>query len=100
MSSSVQENNKRVAKNTVLLYIRMGFILIINLYTSRVILKYLGVQDFGIYNVVGGITAMMGVLNSSMTVATQRYLSFEIGRDDFERLNRTFCISLSIFSMY
>ena len=96
MSSSVQENNKRVAKNTVLLYIRMGFILIINLYTSRVILKYLGVQDFGIYNVVGGITAMMGVLNSSMTVATQRYLSFEIGRDDFERLNRTFCISLSI----
>ncbi|WP_311438389.1 lipopolysaccharide biosynthesis protein [Hallella colorans] len=97
MSSSVQENNKRVAKNTLLLYIRMGFILIINLYTSRVILKYLGVQDFGIYNVVGGITAMVGVLNSAMTVATQRYLSFEIGRNDFGRLNRTFCISLSIY---
>ena len=75
----------------------MGIILIINLYTSRVMLKYLGVQDFGIYNVVGGITAMMGVLNSAMTVATQRYLSFEIGRNDFERLNRTFCISLSIY---
>jgi O-antigen/teichoic acid export membrane protein len=95
--ASVQENNKRIAKNTLLLYIRMGVILIVTLYTSRVILRYLGIQDFGIYNVVGGITAMMGVLNSAMAVATQRYLSFEIGRDDFERLNKIFCVSLSIY---
>ena len=64
-------NNKRIAKNTLLLYFRMFFIMAITLFTSRVVLSTLGVVDFGIYNVVGGVVAMMGVLNSAMSVSTQ-----------------------------
>ena len=65
-------NNKRIAKNTLLLYIRMLFLMAVSLYTSRVVLQALGVQDFGIYNVVGGVVAMFGFLNSAMSSSTQR----------------------------
>lgn len=58
------ENNKRLAKNTVMLYIRMLFIMAVTLYTSRIILQVLGIEDFGIYNVVGGVVLMFGFLNS------------------------------------
>lgn len=68
----------------------------ITLYTSRIVLKELGVSDFGIYSIVGGIVAMLGVLNSAMATATQRYLSFDLGLGDFEKLKRTFCATLSI----
>ena len=61
-----QENSKRIAKNTILLYFRMLFLMGISLYTSRVVLNTLGVEDYGIYNVVGGIVAMFGFINSSM----------------------------------
>ena len=64
------ENNKRIAKNTVLLYIRMFFSIIVGLYTSRVVLGTLGVDDYGVYNVVGGVVAMLGFLNSAMTAAS------------------------------
>ena len=76
MSTRSLNNNKRIAKNTLLLYFRMFFIMAVTLYTSRVVLKTLGVEDFGIYNVVGGIVAMMGILNGAMSVSTQRYLTF------------------------
>lgn len=97
MSSSVQVNNKRIAKNTLFLYLRMVFILCINLFASRMILKYLGVSDFGIYNVVGGCTALIGMFNSAMIVSTQRYLSFELGVGNFEALSKVFSVSLSIY---
>lgn len=84
------ENNKRIAKNTILLYIRMGMSLLVSLYTSRVILNTLGIDDFGIYNVVGGIVAMVGFLNASMSGATSRFLTFELGKGDFQRLKDTF----------
>lgn len=72
-------NNKRIAKNTLLLYVRMFFVMAVTLFTSRVVLATLGVTDFGIYNVVGGVVAMMGILNNAMAVSTQRYLTFELG---------------------
>ena len=69
-------NNKRIAKNTILLYIRMFFIMANQLCTSRVVLNTLGVEDYGIYNVVGGVVALFGFMNGAMALATQRYLTF------------------------
>ena len=93
------ENNKRIAKNTLLLYVRMLFMMAVSLYTSRVVLNTLGVEDFGIYNVVGGVVAMFGFLNGAMTTSTQRYLTFELGRGDFHQLHKVFCTSVSIHAL-
>ena len=71
-------NNKRIAKNTLLLYARMLLTMTVSLYTSRVILQVLGVEDFGVYNVVGGIISMFAFINGGMVAATQRYITFEI----------------------
>ena len=73
-------DNKRIAKNTALLYVRMLFSMAVGLFTSRVILSSLGVVDYGINNVVGGVVAMFGFLNAAMTTLTQRYLTFALGR--------------------
>lgn len=80
MSNQTSDNNKRIAKNTLLLYVRMLFMMVIGLYTSRVILDKLGEVDFGIYNVVGGFVTMFSIISGAMTSATQRFLSFEIGK--------------------
>ena len=93
------ENNKRIAKNTLLLYIRMLFTMAISLYTSRVVLNTLGVNDYGIYNVVGGIVTMFTFMNSAMASATQRYLTFELGRNDFIQLHKVFCTSMHIHAL-
>ena len=90
------ENNKRIAKNTALLYFRMIFLMAVSLYTSREVLRILGVDDFGIYNVVGGLVLMFGFLNNAMTAAVQRYLSFELGRGVSERLHTIFCMAVMI----
>ena len=74
MSSFQSEENKRIAKNTLFLYFRQILTMLVSLYTVRVVLKVLGVQDYGIYNVVGGIVTMFGFLNGTMSSATQRYL--------------------------
>lgn len=89
-------NNKRIAKNTLLLYVRMLFMMTISLYTSRVVLNTLGVEDYGIYNVVGGIVAMFGFINSSMSSATQRYITFALGKENFENLHKVFSTALQI----
>lgn len=89
-------NNKRIAKNTLYLYIRMFLMMAISFYTSRVILQQLGVEDFGIYNLVGGVVALMTFLNSSMAGATSRFLTFDLGRKDFEHLKKTFSSALQI----
>lgn len=90
------ENNKRIAKNSAYLYIRMLFALVVNLYTSRVVLQVMGVEDYGIYSIIGGVVSMFGFFNSAMTNASQRFFSFELGRKDFDKLKRTFSASLSI----
>lgn len=92
----IAENNKRIAKNTLLLYLRMLFMMAINLYTSRVVLNTLGVEDYGIYNVVGGVVTMFGFINSSMSSATQRYITFGISKDNFENLQKIFSTTLQI----
>lgn len=85
-----EANNTRLAKNTMFLYVRMIFIMAVTFYTSRVVLKVLGVEDFGIFNVVAGIVAMFGFLNSSMSASTQRFISFSLGKGDKANLNKIF----------
>lgn len=94
--AQTSENNKRIAKNTIVLYIRMLVQMVIGLYTSRVILNALGVTDFGIYNVVGSVTAMLAFINSSMSNATMRFITYEEGRGNSDRLNVVFCTSMNI----
>lgn len=89
-------SNSRIAKNTLMLSIRMLLIMFVSLYTSRVVLSVLGVDDFGIYNVVAGVVTMFSFLNSAMAVATQRYLSFEIGKENKNQLNKVFVTSMNI----
>lgn len=94
--TDLSANNKRIAKNTAFLYIRMFLIMAITFYTSRVILETLGAEDYGLYNVIGGIIAMFGLINSSMSTATQRFLTFETGRNDTVRMRKIFSVSLII----
>lgn len=89
-------DNKRVAKNTLFLYFRMIFIMLVTLYTSRVVLAQLGISDYGIYNVVGGVVMMFAFLNNSMATATQRYLTFELGKGNKERIKKVFATALNI----
>lgn len=89
-------NNKRIAKNTLLLYFRMFIVTIVGLYTSRVVLNTLGISDYGIYNLVGGIVTMLSFLNSAMTAASQRFISYELGRGELPRLKVVFSTSVNI----
>ena len=97
--SDTSANNKRIAKNTLLLYVRMLFMMAISLFTSRVILNTLGVEDYGIQNVAGGVVAMFGFLNSSMSSATQRFITFALGKGDEERLKTVFSTTLQIHAL-
>lgn len=97
--SSKTETNRLIAKNTFLLYVRMLFTMAVSLYTSRVVLNVLGVEDYGLYNVVGGFVAMFSFFNGAMAAATQRYLNFELGRGDASRLRQVFCTSVNIHAI-
>ena len=99
MSNQTSENNKRIAKNTLFLYFRMMFTMGVSLYTSRVVLNNLGVQDYGIYNVVGGVIAMFSFLNGSMSSATQRFITYAIGKGDQLQLEKVFSTSLQIHAL-
>lgn len=94
--ASNQINNQRIAKNTLLLYIRTLFVMLVSLYMSRVILEALGVEDYGVYQVIGGLVTMFSVLSSALSTAISRFITFEIGRDDKERLRRIFSTSVII----
>lgn len=89
-------NNKRIAKNTLLLYVRMLFIMAVSLYTSRVVLNALGVEDFGIYNVVGGVVAMFSMLSGSLSAAITRFITYELGTGNRENLKKIFSSSVTI----
>lgn len=93
---SSHANSKMVAKNTILLYARMFLTMAVGLFTSRVVLNSLGVDDYGLYNVVGGIVVILGFLNSAMTGATQRFLNFELGRRDTDVIKRVFSSAIAI----
>lgn len=89
-------NNKRIAKNTLLLYVRMLFLMAVSLYTSRIVLNALGVVDFGIYNVVGGMVAMFSMLSGSLSAAITRFITYELGKGDRENLKTIFSSAVSI----
>lgn len=93
-------NNKRIAKNTLLLYFRMFFIMIVNLYTSRIVLQVLGVNDFGIYNIVGGVIVLFSFFNNALLTSTQRFLNYEIGQNDLEAQKKIFKTSMSIYLLF
>lgn len=85
-----------IAQNTLLLYVRMAVLMCVNIYTSRVVLNNLGVVDYGLYNVIGGVVGMLSILSSSLSIAISRYLTFEIGRKNFDKLKRIFSTSLVV----
>lgn len=94
---TTSDNNKRIAKNTLFLYMRMFVILIVSLFTSRVILQVLGASDYGIYNIIGGVVVLFSFINGALTSATQRYLNFYIGRNDEKKTHDVFCMSMNIY---
>lgn len=96
MSTTSQDNNKRIAKNTLLLYFRMIVLMVVSLYTSRVILDALGVDDYGIYNVVGGVVATFAVVSNALSSAISRFITYELGKGNSTRLNRIFSASITI----
>lgn len=96
MLSDISQNNKRIAKNTMMLYFRMSISMLVGLYTSRVILQILGVDDYGIYGVVGSVVAMLSFLNASMAGATSRFLTFELGKGNTKKLSGVFSTALWI----
>ena len=94
MTNQTSDNNKRIAKNTLLLYVRMILIMIISLFTSRVNLQSLGVEDFGIYNVVGGVVAMFSVISGTLATAISRFITFELGRNKDKKINSNYSAPL------
>ena len=90
-------NNKRIAKNTLMLYIRMLIMMIVNLYASRIVLKELGVEDFGIYNIVGGIVILFSFIDSAMVQSVQRFLNYALGKGDEKEVSKIFSASMSIY---
>lgn len=89
-------NNKRIAKNTLILYIRMLFMMAVSLFTSRITLDVLGVTDYGLYNVIGGVVGMFSILSGALSVAISRFITVEAGKGDSERLNTVFSTSVTI----
>ena len=89
-------NNRIIAKNTIYLYFRMMFTMIVSLYTSRVVLDVLGVEDYGIYQTVGGVVAMLSFVNGALSTGSSRFLTYELGTGNIERLKLTFSSVLSV----
>lgn len=93
---STHINTKRIARNTIMLYIRMLLIMVVTIYMSRVVLQALGIEDYGIYNVVAGAVVFLGFFNSALSMATQRFLNVELGKTGGGDLNRVFNMSINI----
>ena len=102
--TQIADNNKRIAKNTAILYVRMVILMAVNLYTSRIVLEKLGVEDYGVYNAVAGFISMFALMTNSLTAAISRFLTFELGKlsnvsdnvGAYQRLKETFSTSIII----
>lgn len=86
--SKTESGNKRIAKNTAVLYLRMLIMMFISFYTARITLNALGVDDYGINNVVGGLVSMFSLLSSSLSAATSRFMTFGLGQGDLDKLKK------------
>lgn len=95
MSQNDIRNTKNIAKNTVFLYMRSIVVMVVGIYTSRLVLQALGVDDYGVYNVIGGFVAMFSILSASLVNASQRFISYEMGKRE-PKMNRMFCGTMSI----
>lgn len=93
---NITENNRRIARNTVLLYFRMGVLMLVGLFTSRVVLNALGVEDYGVYNVVGGMVSLMAILTGSLSAAVSRFITYELGAGTKESLKKVFMSSVTV----
>ena len=91
--------NKRIFTNTIFLYLRLIFVLVVSLYTTRVVLNVLGVVDYGIYNVVAGFVSMFGFLNTSMVNSIQRFYNFEKGKGNIDDVTAVYNMSIRIQSI-
>lgn len=87
---------RRIARNTLMLYVRMLVLMLVGLYTSRVVLDALGENDFGIYDVVGGVVAMFTIISGSLNSAISRFITFELGKTDGQRLNKVYSTAVLI----
>lgn len=100
MSDNIsQSSNKTIAKNTVFLYVRMIFALVVSLYTSRVVLNTLGVEDYGVYNVVAGFVSLFSFLNATLSSSIQRFYNYEGVRSGFEGFRSVYIIALIIHAL-
>ena len=95
-SNTTTSNKKRLAKNTLLLYIRTIIVMCVSLFTSREVLRILGVEDYGIYNVVGGFVTMFSLISGSLSSAISRFITYELGKKEDQKLNEVFCTSVNI----
>jgi len=94
MSNSA--NNKRIAKNTIFLYFRTLLVMAVSLYTSRVVLGALGVEDFGVYNVIGGAIAMFGIVSGALSNTISRFITYELGKNNYSKLSQVFSTSVNV----
>lgn len=90
------QNTQRIARNTLMLYVRMFFLLLVGLYTSRVVLTALGENDFGVYNVIGGVVAMFSIISGALTTAVSRFITFQMGKDDPAQINKVYSTAVII----
>ena len=96
MESSSIDNTKRIAKNTIMLYGRMLFTMIVSLYTTRVILAVLGADDYGLLGLVGAVIGMMGIITSLLSGGTSRFITLALGKGNMDELKNTFSASMAI----
>jgi O-antigen/teichoic acid export membrane protein len=97
LKGGMNNSNKTIAKNTLFLYLRQLVTMAVSLFSTGIVMRELGVQDYGIYNVVGGLVVLFSILQSAMAVGTQRFLNFEMGKGNTENVRDVFCISLIIY---
>ena len=96
MNAENLHKGRRIAKNTMMLYVRMFVLMLVGLYTSRVVLNALGETDYGVYSVMGGVVAMFSMISGALNSAVSRFITFELGKNNPERLNRVYCTSVNI----
>lgn len=93
-------NNKRIAKNTILLYIRMLLIMAVTFYTARVILQTLGIEDYGIYNLIGGFVTLLSFISNALVASIQRYMNIALGEEDKELFKKVYSVSFNIIAIF
>ncbi len=96
---SIESSNKRIAKNTLFLYLRMFVVMAVSLVSSRIILQVLGVSDYGLYNAVGSIVVMFTIINGTLSAGTSRFLTFALGKKDLDEIKKTFSAAFFMHAM-